>query len=179
MGDKRRSPDDGRAVHGRVAPEARFPVASSRGMVTKGYAAALAAIKSRVRQERLRIVLSANTAMVLLYWDAGRQILQRQEREGWGAKVIDRLAADLRDSFPDMRGLSARNLKYMRAFAAAWPKRAIVQEPLAQLPWYHHIALLEKLKQPADRLWYARQAAAQGWSHNVLVLQIQGGAQQR
>ncbi len=72
--------------------------------------------------------------MVLLYWDIGRVILDRQEREGWGAKVIDRLAADLREAFPDMRGFSPRNLKYMRAFAAAWPERAIVQQLAAQIP---------------------------------------------
>ncbi len=75
----------------------------------------------------------------------GRRILDHQERTGWGAKVIDRLASDLREAFPDMKGFSPRNLKYMRAFAAAWPERSIVQEALAQTPWYHHIALLEKL----------------------------------
>ena len=80
----------------------------------------------------------------------GRSWRGRSER---GAKVIDRLAADLLEAFPDMKGFSPRNLKYMRAFAAAWPERAIVQEPLARIPWYHHIALLEKLEDSADRLW--------------------------
>jgi predicted nuclease of restriction endonuclease-like (RecB) superfamily len=81
--------------------------------------------------------------MVLLYWDIGRMILARQESTGWGAKVIDRLSTDLHEAFPDMKGFSPRNLKYMRAFAAAWPKRTIVQEPLARIPWYHHLALME------------------------------------
>ncbi len=112
--------------------------------------------------------------MVLLCWDIGRTILARQERAGWGAKVIDRLAADLLEAFPDMKGFSPRNLKYMRAFAAAWPERAIVQEPLARIPWYHHIALLEKLEDSADRLWYARQVIEQGWSHSILVLPRRG-----
>ena len=143
------------------------------------YAAALVEIKRRIQEERLRVVLTANAAMVLLYWDLGRMILERQDRAGWGAKVIDRLAADLREAFPDMKGFSPRNLKYMRALAAAWPERAIVQEALAQIPWYHHIALLEKLDDPAERLWYARQAMEQGWSHNILVLQIQGRAHER
>ena len=71
--------------------------------------------------------------MVRLYWDIGRMILERQDRAGWGAKVIDRLAADLREAFPEMKGFSPRNLKYMRAFAAAWPERAFVQEALAQI----------------------------------------------
>lgn len=90
--------------------------------------------------------------------------LARQEREGWGAKVIDRLSQDLREAYPDMRGLSPRNLKYMRAFAAAWPDRAIVQEPLAQIPWSHQLALLEKVAEAEQRLWYAKQSAASGWS---------------
>jgi predicted nuclease of restriction endonuclease-like (RecB) superfamily len=94
-------------------------------------------------------------------------------------KPIDRLSADLRDAFPEMNGLSPRNLKYMRAFAAAWPDAAIVQEVLAQTPWYHHIALLEKCKNTAERLWYARQSAAHGWSHNILTLQIETAAYQR
>ena len=88
-----------------------------------------------------------------------------QHREGWGAKVIDRLAEDLREAFPDMKGFSPRNLKYMRAFATAWPDRTIVQEALAQIPWYHHIALMEKCRTQEERLWYARQSAALGWSH--------------
>ena len=78
-----------------------------------------------------------------------------------------------------MKGFSPRNLEYMRAFAAAWPERAIVQEAVEQIPWYHHIALLEKLDDPAERLWYARQAMEHGWSHNILVLQIQGRAHER
>ena len=77
-------------------------------------------IKRRIQRERIRAVMAANSAMVMLYWDIGRLILNRQRREGWGARVIDRLSADLRAAYRDMRGLSPRNLKYMRAFAAAW-----------------------------------------------------------
>jgi predicted nuclease of restriction endonuclease-like (RecB) superfamily len=117
--------------------------------------------------------------MVLLYWDVGWMILARQEHEGWGAKVIDRLSADLQQAYPDMRGLSPRNLKYMRAFAAAWPDRAIVQEALAQIPWSHQIALLAKLDSRQQRLWYARKSAAHGWSHNILAFQIAARAHER
>jgi predicted nuclease of restriction endonuclease-like (RecB) superfamily len=145
----------------------------------RGYAKAFEAIKQRIGQERLRVVMAANAAMVLLYWDIGCMILARQEREGWGAKVIDRLSADLQDAYPDMRGHSPRNLKYMRAFAAAWPDRAIVQEPLAQIPWFHQIALLEKLSDPKQRLWYARKSAIYGWSHNILAMQIASRAHER
>ena len=111
--------------------------------------------------------------MVLLYWEIGKTILRRQEREGWGAKVIDRLSADLRTAFPDMQGLSPRNLKNMRTFAAAWPDEAIVQQAVAQLPWATNIVLLSKVYDPKERLWYAQKTVENGWSRNVLVLQIE------
>jgi predicted nuclease of restriction endonuclease-like (RecB) superfamily len=169
-----------RASRGRTHPAgASFPVAPPRSELPRGYAKTLGEIKQRVHEERLRVVLAANAAMVLLYWDIGRMILDRQDRAGWGAKVIDRLAADLAKAFPDMRGFSPRNLKYMRAFAAAWPDRAVVQESLAQISWYHNLALLEKLSDRSERLWYARNVIEHGWSHNVLVLQIQGRAHER
>src|SRR3989442_759171 len=107
----------------RQRDDALFPSAPPRGDVPGDYAEALRQIKIRIQQERLRVVLAANSAMVLLYWDLGRMILDRQERAGWGARVIDRLSLDLRVAFPDMKGFSPRNLKYMRAFAAAWPDR--------------------------------------------------------
>jgi DUF1016 N-terminal domain len=95
-----------------------------------------------------------------------------------GAKVIDRLARDLRSVFPDM-GWSPRNLKYMRAFAKAWPDPEIVQGRLAQLSWWHQIALLEKLDDDDVRLWYAAKTAEHGWTRDVLVHQIEGGPQKR
>ena len=71
------------------------------------------------------------------------------------ARVIGRLSADLREAFPDMQGLSRRNLKYMRAFATAWPERVIVQRVVAQIPWRQNIALMERLNDPETRLWCA------------------------
>jgi predicted nuclease of restriction endonuclease-like (RecB) superfamily len=163
---------DLRRVRGRAREDDAFPAAPPLSGLPRDYAAILGEIKQRIREERLRVVMAANSAMILLYWDIGRLILERQERAGWGARVIDRLAADLTEAYPEMKGLSPRNLKYMRAFAAAWPERSIVQEPLARIPWYHHIALMEKCRTPAERLWYARQSAEQGWSHNILSIQI-------
>jgi predicted nuclease of restriction endonuclease-like (RecB) superfamily len=117
--------------------------------------------------------------MILLYWDIGSLILDRQDKEGWGARVIDRLASDIRGAFSDIRGMSPRNLKYMRAFAAAWADRRFVQEALAQIPWYHHIALLEKCRTFDERLWYARQSLAKGWSHSILSAQIRSRVHER
>src|SRR5438270_10209133 len=128
------------------------------------YAQLLADLKRRIQTAQLHASLAVNRELVLLYWQIGRDILDRQERESWGAKVIDRLAADLKRAFPDMKGFSPRNLKYMRAFGAAWPDRAFVQQAVAQIPWGHQIALLERLLDPEARLWYARSIVQQGWS---------------
>lgn len=144
-GDGRGSPSLTRRTRGREHKEASFPVPPPKAELPAGYFAALNDIKSRIQQTRLKTALAANSAMLLLYWDIGRLILERQEKEGWGAKVIDRLSSDLRDAYPDMSGLSSRNLRYMRAFAAAWPEAAIVQRVVAQLPWRQNIALIERL----------------------------------
>jgi predicted nuclease of restriction endonuclease-like (RecB) superfamily len=106
-------------------------------------------------------------------------ILGRQNRAGWGARVIDRLAHDLREAFPDMKGVSPRNLKYMRAFAFAWPDRAIVQQLAAQIPWFHNCVLLDRVSDPAERQWYIRQTVEHGWSRSILSLQIERRAHER
>jgi len=146
---------------------------------SKGYQDLLSLLKSRIRTAQVRAAVAVNQELVLLYWGIGKEILLRQQQEGWGAKVIDQLGQDLRLAFPEMQGLSPRNLKYMRALAEAWPDEAIVQAPLAQLTWYHNLTILEKVKGPEERLWYARKSIEHGWSRNVLVLQIESGLYQR
>src|SRR5208337_4150805 len=106
-------------------------------------------------------------------------ILERQERDGWGAKVVDRLAGVLRAEFPGTRGLSRANLLYLRAFAEAWPDPQIVQRVVGRLPWGQNIELLTKLKDPVDRLWYAEATLEHGWSRPVLAAQIQTGLRER
>ena len=165
--------NENRNALGRRRKDAMFPVAPTRAGLPSGYAGILRDLKQRIQQERLRTIMAANSAMVLLYWDIGRTILARQDQAGWGAKVIDRLAADLRQAFPDMKGFSPRNLKYMRAFAAAWTDRAIVQQLAAQIPWFHNCVLLDRIQEPADREWYIRQTIQNGWSRNILVMQIE------
>jgi len=139
----------------------------------EGYADWLADLKGRIHTAQQCATLAVNREMVLLYWQIGSDILARQSAQGWGAKVIDRLARDLRAAFPEMKGFSPRNLKYMRAFAQAWPDAQFVQEVLAQLPWYHHLALLDKLPGPETRRWYAAKAIEHNWSRNILVMQIE------
>ena len=188
-----------------------------------GYGRLLSEIKARVRAAQIRAHLAANSELLALYWDIGRLILDRQKAEGWGTKVIARLSQDLQNEFPGQQGYSPRNLKYMRAFAAAWPETVfvqqpaaqlagsgkaivhqpgaqipransamvqaplapmapsspIVQPPVAQLSWKHHLALLDKLDTRADRLWYAAKAVENGWSRPILAFQIDSGLHTR
>ena len=145
----------------------------------QGYDELLGALKERVRQAQLEAATAVNRSLVTLYWSIGRDILARQAVQGWGAKVIDRLAADLRKAFPDVRGFSARNLKYMRALAEAWPSEAFVQQLLHKLPWFHLCLVLDKLKDRTEREWYLRASVEHGWSRNVLSMQIETGLYRR
>ena len=144
-----------------------------------GYAEWLLDLKSRIHIAQQLAALAVNRELVLLYWQIGRDILARQAEQGWGAKVIERLAHDLREAFPEMKGFSPRNLKYMRAFAEAWPDAEFVQAVLAQLPWYHQLALLDKLTSPEARRWYVSKAIEHNWSRNVLVMQIETRLRER
>ncbi len=136
------------------------------------YADWLTSLKQRIRSARQRALLAANDEQIRLYHDIGREILDRQGKQGWGAKVIDRLSADLRAAFPDMKGLSTSNLKYMRFFALECPERRIGQQSADQLPWFHIVTLVTKLSDDALRDWYAREALERSWPRDTLVIQI-------
>ena len=145
----------------------------------EGYADWLAELKSRIHSAQQRATLAVNRELVLLYWQIGRDILVRQADQGWGAKVIDRLAHDLRNAFPKMKGFSPRNLKYMRAVAEAWPEPEFVQQAAAQLPWFHLCTLIDKLATREERDWYLAKAVEHNWSRNVLVMQIETRLRER
>jgi len=123
----------------------------------------VAGIKQRIRTAQIKTALAANAELILHYWEIGRDILASQKQEGWGTKVIDRLAADLQREFPKLAGYSARNLKYIRAFAAAWPDCEIVHQLGARIPWKHNCVLLDRLKDPETRAFYIRKTIEHGW----------------
>jgi predicted nuclease of restriction endonuclease-like (RecB) superfamily len=170
-------------------------------VVKNSYADMLAGIKTRVQLARVRAGLAANRELILLYWDIGRLVAERQSAEGWSASVIDHLSVDIRRDFPDLKGFSARNIWRMRSFYLAyreqiinlpqavaeirsvdknevWSQVAVKLEdelgfpPFLQLPWAHNVLLIEKVKDPDKRLWYMRKAIEHGWSRNVLALHI-------
>lgn len=173
----------------------------------------LKSLKEKIRMARMRASLKVNRELLGVYWEIGNVILAEQKEQGWGAKIIDKLAADLKSEFPDLTGLSTRNLKYMRAFAESYPNFGIVQQGaaqmqnienqgnefvqgalaqtgdnaqyqfvqgmLAQLSWYHHITLLDKVKDRDTRLFYIQETVQGGWSRDVMVHQIEAGLHQR
>ncbi|MCJ7956221.1 MAG: PDDEXK nuclease domain-containing protein [Pseudomonas sp.] len=145
----------------------------------KGYADWLTQLKVDIAQARQRAALAVNAELVQLYHRIGAEIRQRQQVNAWGAKVIERLARDLSDAFPDIRGFSSRNLKYMAFFAQHCPNGLFGQQPAAQLPWFHVITLLTKLASPAEREWYAQQTVLLGWSRSTLEQNIKNRLQQR
>lgn len=157
-----------------------------------GYPALLAEIKDRIRTAQIKAALSVNSELVRLYWDIGRLIVQRQGVEGWGKSVVERLSADLQKEFPGVGGFSPQNVWYMRAFYLAWTEEAtILQRPVGELdgenlsqavreiPWGHNIQIITKLKDPVQRLWYARQTIANGWSRPMLVHWMESGLYHR
>ena len=139
----------------------------------------LQALKERIRTAQIRAALAVNRELVMLYWQIGQEIRLRQQAQGWGAKVISKLAKDLQKAFPDMKGFSRTNLLYMRAFAEAYPDEQIVQQAAGQIPWFHNCMLLDKVKDPQERLWYIQQTIQQGWSRSVLTQRVESGLYRR
>jgi predicted nuclease of restriction endonuclease-like (RecB) superfamily len=156
-----------------------------------GYFALLEDIKLRIRTAQIKAALSVNRELIELYWSIGRDIALRQEAEGWGKGIIDRLADDIRREFPGIEGFSPSNISRMRAFYIAWKHggedsaqpvpnlansnsaQAVPNlnppEAVLQIPWGHNVALIFKLGKKDERLWYAQQTTANGWSRSMLV----------
>ncbi len=122
-------------------------------LIPVDYAAWLLSLKEQIRTSRVKAGLAVNKELVLLYWRIGKEILERQAAQGWGTKVIEQLAKDLKSEFPDMKGLSRTNLSYMRAFANAWGDEAIGQQLAGQLPWFHNCTIIDQVKDRSTREW--------------------------
>ena len=144
-------------------------------IITSEYADFIAELKADVRRSRVRAALAVNRELVLLYWRIGNGILAKQKELGWGSKIVEQISRDLRLEFPEMKGFSPRNLKYMRAFAGTYPDEQFVQQAAAQIPWFHNCVILDKIKDQAEREFYIRKTIENGWSRNVLEIQIETG----
>jgi len=166
--------------------------ANRRSLLPKGYGAFLADLKQRIRMVQVRATMAANRELIALYWDIGKGIVERQQHEGWGKAVVERLATDLQKEFPGVAGFSPLNLWRMRAFYLAWtadlknlsrPVTEMEIEKLSHLvteiPWGHNIVLIHKIRDPLARIWYARNTLEYGWSRPVLAVQIESRLHER
>lgn len=133
-------------------------------IIPLGYANLLGVLKEKIRNSQLKAAIAVNVELIQLYWEIGGEILRKQKEEGWGAKVIERLAKDLKAAFPEMAGFSPRNLFYMKQFAEAYPELSILQQAAAKIPWGHNMVLIDKLKDLKQRMWYAGKTIENGWS---------------
>ena len=143
------------------------------------YAKTLADLKHQIQESRIRAVVSVNRELIALYWKTGQIISEKEKEGGWGAKVISKLSKDLRESFSDMKGLSPRNLLYMRQFYDAYPDIEITKQPVAQIPWGHNIIILQKISNQEERLWYAKKTIENGWSRSLLIIWIENNLYSR
>ncbi|HUT95136.1 MAG TPA: PDDEXK nuclease domain-containing protein [Thermoguttaceae bacterium] len=166
--------------------------------IPPGYADLLEDLKDRIRHAQIRAATAVSRELNLLYFEIGQRIVQRQEQEGWGRSVIERLAADLQAAFPGRSGFSASNISRMRTFYLAYAKEVTnsaqpvpnlgdeisaqlvpdfdgvnLPRAVAEIPWGHNVALLFKLEDPLQRVWYAQRTIENGWSRAVLVHQIE------
>ena len=170
---------DERKRMGRYNKDVIIPVASDVVEFGNGYVKFVEEIKRTIQAQRTKIVLQANSSLILMYWNIGNAIAKKQDEEGWGSNVIDRISCDLRKSFPDMTGFSPRNIRYMKKFATAWQDDVILQQLVAKLPWGTNIVLMDKTNTRQERIWYAQKALEGGWSRNILALQIESKAYER
>ncbi len=139
-----------------------FPGAPNLSEMSDSYLQFIEEINNEIQKQRIIVVMNANSSMIRLYWNIGRAILKKQEEEGWGAKVIERMAKDLKETFPEMSGFSPRNIKYMRKFAQCWLDYEIVQQVAAQIPWRTNLKLIDKLQDEESRILYAQNQSKMG-----------------
>lgn len=146
---------------------------------SQDYLSFLNEIKKDIQTSRIRAALSVNRELILLYWRIGNEILKKQKELGWGAKVVEQLSLDLNHSFPEMKGFGVRNLKYIQTFASIYTDLEFVQRVVAQIPWGQNIEIFTSIKDPNLRIWYIEKTIENGWSRNVLVMQIESNAHLR
>jgi len=145
----------------------------------KEYKAFFKEIKERILTSQIKAALAVNHELINLYWEIGSKIHLKQKDEGWGSKTVENLAKDLKSTFPEMKGFSLTNIKYMVQFAKEYPEFAISQQVVGQIPWGHNILLLQKLETLQDRIWYAHKTIEHGWSRNVLLHWLDSGLHKR
>jgi len=154
-------------------------IEQSDSVILREYKIFLHEIKERILSSQVKAALAVNRELITLYWEIGSRVYLKQKSEGWGAKTIEKLAQDLKSAFPDMKGFSLTNIKYMVQFAREYPDFAISQQVVGQIPWGHNLLLLQKVASLEERLWYVNKTIENGWSRNVLLHWLDSNLHQR
>lgn len=145
----------------------------------KSYIDLIKNLKQEISKSRIKVHLAVNKELIILYWNIGKLILERQSKEKWGSKIIQNISEDLRKEFPEMKGLSLRNLVYMQTFAKEFRDLEFTQQVAAQIPWFHICLILDKISIGEQRIWYINKTIENGWSRNVLSMQIKSDLYER
>lgn len=153
-------------------------VSKNKPVNSKSYLQVFELLKSDIRQSQLKAALSVTKELTLLYWRTGKMLAGKVNKEGWGAKTLERLARDIKEEFPDLSGFSLRNLKYMRQFAECFPDDNWAAAA-AQIPWGHNLVILDKIEKQEQRLWYIQQTIENGWSRSMLEMWIESDLYKR
>lgn len=146
---------------------------------SKEYKELIFGIKVQIKNSRQKALLSVNKELLILYWNIGNIILDFQNRDGWGSKVIDNISEEIKRDFPDLKGFSSRNLKYMRKFALEYKDLEFVQQVVAQIPWSHNVVLMDRISDIEQRTWYIYKTKENEWSRNTLIHQIENNLFER
>jgi predicted nuclease of restriction endonuclease-like (RecB) superfamily len=152
--------------------EAQQAISKNSAPTSNGYLETLNKLKEKIRSTQIKAVVKVNQELIQLYWEIGIAISEKQEKEGWGAKTIEKLAKDLKNAFPDTKGFSRTNISYMVQFAKEYPEIEIIQQLVGQIPWGHNLVLIQRLNNKEERLWYVEKIIENGWSRNMLSIWI-------
>ena len=154
-------------------------IQQNNAIISKEYKVFFQDIKKKILSSQIKAAIAVNRELITLYWEIGSKVYKKQKNEGWGYKTIEKLAKDLKSTFPNMKGFSFRNMKYMVHFAKSYPDFKIRQQLVAQIPWGHNILLLQKLQTIEDRLWYANKIIENSWSRSSLLHWIDSSLHKR
>ncbi len=155
-----------------------LPITKKAEVSTTNYKKFITSLKAKICSAQIKGAIAVNRELINLYWEIGKEILEKQEQEGWGAKVMERVAKDLQNEFPGIEGFSRANMFRMKAFFSAYEKvaqavRQFESLPIFSIPWGHNILLLQKVKDVNERLWYASKTIEHGWSRSMLTIWIE------
>ncbi|HAM38061.1 MAG: hypothetical protein A2474_02980 [Elusimicrobia bacterium RIFOXYC2_FULL_34_12] len=153
-------------------------MSENRIVLDKTYLNFLNEIKHKIASARIQASRHLNKELIELYWDIGKTIIEKQKQYGWGQSIVEKLANDLQNGFPNLRGYSSRNLWDMRRFYDTYKDSSILRQLVAEIPWGHNLMIINKISNMKEREYYIKSSRDMGWSRNVLLNQIKAGAYQ-